>query len=59
VIASGAFGLGVSDAAGLLGSEEQPAINPAVRIAKNSFFICIEDLMFTLSVEVWTSNLSV
>jgi cobalamin biosynthesis protein CbiD len=39
VIASGAFGLGVSATDGLLGSEEQPAINPAARIATNKFFI--------------------
>jgi hypothetical protein len=45
VIASGAFGWGVSDAAGLAGSEEHAAdhvsssISPAARIATNSFFI--------------------
>jgi hypothetical protein len=52
VIASGAFGLGASDAAGLLDSEEHAAINPAARMAKNSFFIFINfvfinDFLFT------------
>jgi hypothetical protein len=53
VIASGAFGWGVSDAAGLAGSEEHAAdhvsssISPAARIATNSFFI--EDFLVRLS----------
>jgi hypothetical protein len=53
VIASGAFGWDVSDAAGLIGSEEHPAVqvsisvNPAARIATNRFFI--EDFLVRLS----------
>jgi hypothetical protein len=53
VIASGAFGWGFSAVAGLLGSEEHPAINPAARIATNSFFI--NDFPIRLSVVVGLS----
>src|ERR1017187_10408120 len=49
-MASGAFGLGVSDAVGLPGSEEHPAMNPAARIATNNFFRFIFIIALSISV---------